>query len=148
MLRRVINRLSVLSALLSCSLIACESQPQPSLPPNFVVSARQPQAWPRGIIATTSAPPQIVRIWLSGLAIKPGSTLDGAIATSTNVASVEVRTAAFSINSSHVAPGQFRFHTRVLELPPLARRHTYILDVIARNTAGVQQVEHARLTME
>lgn len=148
MLRRAINRLFVPAAMLGCLLIACESQRQSSLPPNFEVSARQPQPWPSGSFAATVAPPRIARIWLSTLAISPGSTLDGAIATSTNVASVEVRTAAFSINSSHVAPGQFRFHTRVLELPPLARRHTYVLDVIARNTAGVQQVEHARLTME
>lgn len=71
---------------------------------------------------------------------------DGIIVASTNVASVEVRTAAFSINATHAAPGIFRFHTRVLELPPLSRRHSYELHVIARNTAGEQTVEH--LTLE
>jgi len=84
---------------------------------------------------------------MSRLSIAPGSSLDGAVVTSTNVASVEVRTPAFSINSVHTASGQFRFHTHMLELPPLSRRHTYTLDIIARNTAGIEQVEQAAFTI-
>jgi hypothetical protein len=89
-----------------------------------------------------------VAIWFSTLTITPGSWFDGTIVVSTNVASVEVRTAAFSINSDHVAPGLYRFHTRVLELPPFSRRHSYELDIIARNTAGIKQVEAAPLRVE
>jgi hypothetical protein len=89
-----------------------------------------------------------VAIWFSTLTITPGSWFDGTIVVSTNVASVEVRTAAFSINSDHVAPGLYRFHTRVLELPPFSRRHSYELDIIARNTAGIKQVETAPLRVE
>jgi hypothetical protein len=87
-------------------------------------------------------------MWFSTLTIRPGTWFDGTIIVSTNVASVEVRTAAFSINSAHVAPGIYRFHTRVLELPPFSRRHSYQLDIIARNTAGVKEVEQAPLRVE
>lgn len=87
-------------------------------------------------------------MWVSTLTIVPGSWFEGAIVASSNVASVEVRTAAFSINSRHVGPGIYRFRTRVLELPPLSRRHWYELYFIARNTAGVQEVEEAPLRVE
>ena len=99
-------------------------------------------------MAAPNAAPRIVRIWLSTLTIVPGSWFDGTIVVSTNVASVEVRTAAFSINSTHVAPGLYRFHTHVLELPPLSRRHWYELYIIARNTPGVEQIEKAPLRVE
>lgn len=89
-----------------------------------------------------------MRIWLSTLTIRPGSWFDGTIVVSTNVASVEVRTAAFSINSTHVAPGLYQFHTHVLELPPLSRRHSYELYIIARNTPGIAEVEVAPLRVE
>jgi len=87
-------------------------------------------------------------MWFSTLTIVPGTWFDGTIVVSTNVASVEVRTAAFSINSTHVAPGLYRFHTHVLELPPLSRRHWYQLYIIARNASGVEQVEEAPLRVE
>jgi len=147
MLRRVKNRLFIAALSATIALTGCETPP-PSQPANFTVSVKMPAPWRNTIVAPANAPPRILRIWLSRLVIAPGSTLEGAIATTTNVASVEVRTAAFSINSQHVAPGQFRFRTRVLELPPLARLHTYTLDVIARNTAGTAQVEQAPLEMK
>jgi hypothetical protein len=114
----------------------------------LTVSAKQPRAWPAPPIAAPNDPPHISHIWLSTLTIEPGSWFDGVIIVSTNVASVEVRTAAFSINSRHVAPGLYRFHTHVLELPPLSRRHSYELDIIARNTPGVASVEKAPLQVE
>lgn len=92
--------------------------------------------------------PRIVRMWFSTLTLRPGIWFDGVIVGSTNLASVEVRTAAFSINSAHVGPGVYRFHMRVLELPPLSRRHSYELSIIGRNTAGVQTVEEAPLRVE
>lgn len=87
-------------------------------------------------------------MWFSTLTIRPNSWFDGTIVGSTNVASVEVRTAAFSINSKQVAPGIYRFHMHVLELPPLSRRHSYDLYIIARNTPGDQTVEEAPLRVE
>jgi hypothetical protein len=131
-----------------CLLVAgCSSQPV-AVPSNLIVSAKRPGAWPTPPVAVPGALPRIVRIWVSTLTIEPGSWFEGAIVASSNVASVEVRTAAFSINSMHVAPGIYRFRTHVLELPPLSRRHWYELYFIARNTAGVKAVEEASLRVE
>ncbi|HEY5426730.1 MAG TPA: hypothetical protein VIJ77_09285 [Candidatus Tumulicola sp.] len=85
---------------------------------------------------------------MSTLTIESGIWLDGAIVASTNVASVEVRTAAFSIDADHVGPGRFQFHTHVLELPPLSRRHALELAIIARNTAGERAVERTAVTIK
>jgi hypothetical protein len=128
-------------------LSGCSPKPV-AVPLNLTVSEKEPQAWPSPPVAAPNARPRIVRIWFSTLKIEPGSWFDGKIVVSTNVASVEVRTAAFSINSAHVAPGVYRFHTHVLELPPLSRRHWYELYIIARNTPGVQEVEEAPLRVE
>ncbi|HEY6449941.1 MAG TPA: hypothetical protein VIX60_04610 [Candidatus Cybelea sp.] len=135
------------AATVAALLPACSPQ-SVSVPLNLTVSARQPRTWPSPPIAAPNLPPRIVRIWLSTLTIEPGTWFDGEILVSTNVASVEVRTAAFSINSAHVAPGIYRFHTHVLELPPLSRRHSYQLYIIARNTPGAQRVEEAPLRVE
>lgn len=125
----------------------CSPKPV-SVPLNLIVSEKPPLVWPSPPVAQPNAPPRIVRIWLSTLTIEPGSWFDGEILVSTNVASVEVRTAAFSINSLHVAPGIYRFHTHVLELPPLSRRRSYQLYIIARNTPGAASVEQAPLRVE
>lgn len=119
-----------------------------SIPPNLVIAAKQPRAWPTPPVAKPDAPPRIVAIRFSTLTIRPGTWFDGAIVVSTNVASVEVRTAAFSINSTHARPGIYRFHTQVLELPPFSRRHSYELEIIARNTAGAQEIERTPLRVE
>ncbi|MFY9718799.1 MAG: hypothetical protein WAK16_04065 [Candidatus Cybelea sp.] len=129
-----------------CCVAACSPKPV-AVPPNLIVSSRPP-ALPNATIAKPNAPPHIVRIWFSTLTIRPGMWFDGAIVGSSNVASVEVRTAAFSINSTQVGPGIYRFHMRVLELPPLSRRHWYELYIIARNTPGDEYVEEAPLRVE
>ncbi|MBV9718729.1 MAG: hypothetical protein JOZ77_05390 [Candidatus Eremiobacteraeota bacterium] len=135
------------AAALATLLGACSTKPV-SVPLNVTVSEKQPRAWPSPPVAAPNAPPRIVRVWFSTLRIEPGSWFDGTILVSTNVASVEVRTAAFSINSAHVAPGIYRFHTHVLELPPLSRRHWYELYIIARNTPGIAESEEAPLRVE
>jgi hypothetical protein len=137
----------LLAATLCWFTTACAPKPL-HVPSNLTVSVTGPRRWPSPPVAEPDARPQIVAIWFSTLTITPGSWFDGTIVVSTNVASVEVRTAAFSVNSDHVAPGFYRFHTRVLELPPFSRRHSYELDIIARNTAGIKQVETAPLRVE
>ncbi len=146
--KRVATALSLALTGAVCSLLGACAPKSPGLPANIVVSAQPPHAWPAVPVAAPGAPPRIVRIWFSTLTLEPGIWFDGTIVASSNVASVEVRTAAFSINSTHVAPGVYHFHTRVLELPPLSRRHSYDLFIIARNTAGAQQIEHAPLRVE
>jgi hypothetical protein len=143
--RRVLAPL--LSGALALVVAAC-SPNAVAIPSNLFVGAKKPNAWPTPPVAKPQAPPRIVAMWMPTLTLHPGMWFDGTIVVSTNVASVEVRTAAFSVNSTHVAPGLYRFHTRVLELPPFSRRHSYELDVIARNTAGVKQVEQAPLRVE
>lgn len=118
------------------------------IPSNLVVSAKSPRVLPRPPVAQPNAPPRIIRIWFSTLTLEPGMWFDGTIIASTNVASVEVRTAAFSINSTHVAPGIYRFHMQILELPPLSRRHSYELFIIARNTPGLQEVERTTIRVQ
>jgi hypothetical protein len=130
-----------------CGVTGCSPAPV-SMPSNLTVSAKLPQPLPRAPVAQPNAPPQIVAMWFSTLTLTPGSWFDGTIVGSTNVASVEVRTAAFSINSKQIAPGVYHFHMRVLELPPLSRRHSYELYIIARNTPGDQSVEKAPLRIE
>lgn len=130
-----------------CLTVACAAAPV-AVPENLVVGRLVPHAMPTAPYAHPDDAPRIVRIWFSTLTLRPGMWFDGVIVGSTNLASVEVRTAAFSINSAHVGPGIYRFHMRVLELPPLSRRHYYELSIIGRNTAGVQTVEEAPLRIE
>lgn len=148
MFRTVTNHLPMALVGACTILVACGFQQPLSVPPNLVVSSKQFQPWPPAPVAPPNASPRILRIWISTLTLEPGSWLNGAILTTSNAASVEVRTAAFSINSTHVAPGMFRFHTLILELPPLARRHTYPLNIIARNAGGAEQIEVAPLTIK
>lgn len=129
------------------SMAACESKQIPN-PSNLVVTAAKPRAWPAAPVAAPGAKPRIVRIWMSSLRIYAGMWLDGEIVTSTNVASFEIRTAAFSINADHVGPGRFAFQTHVLELPPLARLRRLDLSFIARNAAGRETTEYASVTIE
>jgi hypothetical protein len=98
-----------------------------------------PNPWPKAIVAAPDAPPRIVALWLSSTNIAPGRDWSGRIATTTNVASVEVRTESFSFNATRVAFGQFVFRQHVLDIVPQYKR-PYTLLVIARNAAGVQAV--------
>jgi hypothetical protein len=130
-----------------CCFSACSPKPL-TVPPNLIVSSKSPRALPAAPIAKPNDPPRIVRIWFSTLTLRPGTWFDGTIVGSSNVASVEVRTAAFSIDSARLAPGVYHFHMRVLELPPLSRYHSYELYIIARNTPGDEAVEEAPLRVE
>jgi hypothetical protein len=113
----------------------------------IVVSAVRPAPWPTAEVAPPDAPPVIKKIWFSGLHLREGSSINGTIVTSTNVASVEVRTATFSINVPRSSFGQFGFHLNVLVFPPLLK-HTYPLLIIARNAAGVAETKTAYLVVE
>lgn len=95
---------------------------------------------PPAPVAAPSASPRIVSVWLSETGIAPLERFSGTVTTSTNVASVEMRTETFSYNVPRHAFGQFSFSYVMPELPPPARRH-YLLRVIARNAAGVQDIE-------
>lgn len=97
------------------------------------------RTWP-AVVAAPNARPYILAIWLSSTTIAPLQRFDGTIATSTNVASVEMRTETFSYNVPRRTFGRFAFDYVMPELPPSVRRH-YMLWIIARNAAGTADVE-------
>ncbi|HTC30144.1 MAG TPA: hypothetical protein VK702_05410 [Candidatus Acidoferrum sp.] len=97
------------------------------------------QTWPAAVPAAPDDAPRIIALQMNETSIAPGSEWTGRIATTTNVASVEVRTESFSFNATRVAFGQFAFDQHVLDIVPQYKR-AYSLHVIARNAAGAQDV--------
>jgi len=130
------NGCFVLAASLAlASLTACGAQPPKSEMLSDAAVARAPQPWPTAALAAPTSPPRIVAIHLNETTIANGDFWRGRIATSTNVASVEVRTESFSFTAQRKAFGQFSFAVHLLDLPPQYRRG-YVLQIIARNAAG------------
>lgn len=76
----------------------------------------------------------------SSLDVRRGQRWSGKFVTSTDVASVEVRTNLFSVNVPHLSGGRFAFTLNVLDTPPIFVR-AYRLRVIARNSAGDEAEE-------
>ncbi|HZZ66112.1 MAG TPA: hypothetical protein VFE17_11470 [Candidatus Baltobacteraceae bacterium] len=97
-------------------------------------------ALPKPLPAANAAVPQIVAIKFSAPVIRRGTDWRGRVVTSTNVASVEVRSSLFSVDVPRRHFGDFSFVLHVLDVPPIFVR-AYRLRVIARNTAGVQTEE-------
>lgn len=138
-----------LVALLGASscVVACAPPPQAPRIRNLTVGARPPQPWPTALTAKPDAQPEILNVWLSRRDLQPGGSIDGKIVTSTNVASLEVRTVVFSINALRSDFGQFHFHLHILDVPGISRGRNYELQVIARNAAGVETVQTTTLEM-
>ena len=95
---------------------------------------------PAPAVAANQAPPRILAMHFSTNDIRRGQTWSGTIVTTTNVASVEVRTNLFSIDVPRRRYGDFTFDLRVYDVPPIFVR-AYRVRVIARNSAGVQAEE-------
>jgi len=113
--------------------VACGSRLPPPVPSNAIVGADS--ALPTPKVEPNDAPPKMLGMRFSSLDVRRGEHWSGRFVTSTNVASVEVRTSLFSINVPHVGPGRFQFTLDVLDTPPIFVR-SYRLRVIARNSAG------------
>lgn len=94
----------------------------------------------RPALGTPDGRPRILALWFSGDEVLRGKTWSGEIVTTTNVASVEVRSNLFSIDVPRRAFGRFAFDLHVLDVPPIFLR-AYLLRVIARNAAGVETEE-------
>jgi hypothetical protein len=103
----------------------------------FLTAAQAP--WPAAVRNAPNDPPRILAFQTNETTIAPGTEWTGRIATTTNVASVEIRTESFSFNATRIAFGQFVFDQHVLDIVPQYKR-AYTLHVIARNAAGVQDV--------
>ncbi len=108
------------------------------MPSNAIVGAVT--ALPTPKVEPNGALPKMLGMRFSSLDVRRGEHWSGWFVTSTNVASVEVRTSLFSINAPHVGPGRFQFTLDVLDTPPIFVR-SYHLRVIARNSAGDEYEE-------
>ncbi len=95
--------------------------------------------WPAALPNAPNDAPRILAFETNETTIAPGTEWTGRIATTTNVASIEIRTESFSFNATRIAFGQFTFDQHVLDIVPQYKR-AYTLRVIARNTSGVQDV--------
>lgn len=111
---------------------ACSQAPK-GVDPNRVLAA--PSPWPTPEVLAPNAPPRILGLWMSETTIHVGRAWNGRIITSTNVASVELRTESFSFVADRLGFGIFAFSQMVLDIIPQYRR-AYLLRVIARNARG------------
>ena len=132
MLRRVVTAIALVA------LCACEETPAGTLV-DAKAATIAPNPWPTPAVAPPDAPPRILALWLNETSIPSGSDWLGRAITTSNVASLEVRTESFSFVARRVAFGDFRFEQHVLDMVPYYKRD-YLLQVIARNTAGQTDV--------
>jgi hypothetical protein len=122
--------------LIALALGACCSCAEPNgrrVDPATVVV--MPKPWPTPAVAAPNAPPKIVALWMNETNVPNGIDWYGRAVTSTNVASLEIRTESFSFVAERTRFGDFRFRQHVLDMVPYYKRE-YLLRVIARNTAG------------
>jgi hypothetical protein len=122
------------AALVLLLVTGCSPNAQRVTAPSAVTVA--PSVWPTPQIAPPQAPPHILALWMNRTELIPGHRWFGKIVTSTNVASVEIRTESFSFTADRRAFGVFEFAQELLDIVPQYRR-AYVLHVIARNTNGV-----------
>jgi predicted pyridoxine 5'-phosphate oxidase superfamily flavin-nucleotide-binding protein len=124
---------SVLPGLaLAIAVAGCASRP-PALPSNVTSGSAAPL--PSPAVRAGDAPPRLIAANFSSLVVRRGQSWSGRFVTSTNVASVEVRTNLFSIDVPREAFGRFAFSVDLLDAPSVFVRK-YALRVIARNSAG------------
>jgi hypothetical protein len=94
-------------------------------------------AWPTARPAAPWSAPEILAARFSSTHVRPGDDWIGRIATTTNVASVEVRAPSFTFSAPRISYGQFGFRIHALFIPPIYRR-VYTVALIARNSAGMR----------
>jgi hypothetical protein len=112
----------------------------PAMPPNAGVGDALPANWPAPPNASNEVLPAIVAAHFSSLDVRRGNSWSGTFVTSTNTASLEVRTNLFSIDVPRTAFGRFAFQVDIFDTPPIFVR-PYRLRVIARNSAGQEAEE-------
>lgn len=74
---------------------------------------------------------RFLAVWMNETKTLPGTDWRGRVVTTTNVASVEVRTESFSFNAQRSRLGEFAFDQHVLDIVPQYKR-AYVLQIIAR----------------
>jgi hypothetical protein len=123
-----------LCAVATVGVAGCASRPV-TVPAGVFVGVGG--AMPAPPVAANGAAPHLRMMQFSSLVARRGERWSGRFVTSTNVASVEVRTNLFSIDVPRTEPGRFAFTLDVLDVPPIFIR-SYRLRVIARNSAGIE----------
>jgi hypothetical protein len=127
-----------IAALVTLALCGCAPIPL-AMPPNVRIGAST-RALPEPRVRGNAAPAAIEAIELSSNDVRRGRTWSGTIVTSTNVASVEIRSNLFSLDVPRQSYGRFAFRVNVFDLPPIFIR-AYRLRIIARNSAGASVEE-------
>ena len=121
------------TTLVMAMLAACSQAVNGRVDPGRVLAA--PSPWPTPEVLAPNASPRILALWMNETTIHVGRVWNGQIVTSTNVASVELRTESFSFVADRLGFGIFVFSQTVLDVIPQYRR-AYLLRVIARNARG------------
>lgn len=124
-------------AFLLAALAGCSARTV-RIPPNATFG--DSRALPAPVQAPNDALPRILAMRFSAADVRRGQDWSGQIVTTTNVASVEVRTSLFSIDVPRTSFGRFAFRLHVLDVPPIFIR-AYQVRVIARNSAGTEAEE-------
>lgn len=119
------------------ALVGCSQAPPAAQTLSAQSVTHLPEPWPTALVATDGAPPRILAVYVNETRIANGDHWRGRIATSTNVASLEIRTESFSFVAQRTGFGEFSFDVHVLDLPPQYRRG-YMLQIIARNAGGAR----------
>jgi hypothetical protein len=119
---------------LAAAAIGCSSH-LPDIPSNVAIGTTRALPTPR--FEPMAAPPVILGMHFSSLDVRRGERFSGSFVTTSNVASIEVRTNLFSIDVPRTGYGRFGFALNVLDAPPIFIR-PYRLRVIARNSAGAE----------
>jgi hypothetical protein len=133
-------RTRFLPALVSAVIVASCASHETVMPPNATLGVRA-----RGApVVKTDGNPEIVAMAFNKLDLRRGEAWSGDFVTSTNAASLEVRTNLFSINVPRTSFGRFHFEEDILDVPSIFVRG-YPLRVIARNAQGAEAEEDVPL---
>ncbi|MFZ1017542.1 MAG: hypothetical protein WAN39_06665 [Candidatus Cybelea sp.] len=137
----------IAAALLACcslaGVAAAQSVTSPSPSPSTVPS---PAATPTILMLAPDAPPQILWVSVSSTTPHASDVVTGTVLTSSNVASVELRIGGYGLNSTKTDVGHFEWSFTVPNLPFYAP-HDFMLQIIARNTAGVAATDTVQMSV-
>jgi hypothetical protein len=124
-------------------LAACGSHSETGAQNAVTIGAVAP--WPATVFVRQNDPPRILAAQFSSSVIHIGEWWSGRVATTSNVAVVELRSPSFSFIVHRSAYGQFAFRTRVLAVPSIYRRG-FEATLVARGAGlGLTDVRSAEL---
>jgi len=101
--------------------------------------------WPATVFVSQNSPPRILAAQFSSSVIRIGDWWSGRVATTSNVAVVELRSPSFSFILHRSAYGQFAFRTRVLAVPSIYRRGFQATLVARGGGLGLTDVRSSEL---